>query len=83
MSNAVADAIHGQASTANIPVVGLGAQGQQILNMLALAPTHLDGIVYHPYDAGGAFNGPKNAYEGGMELEHPMVALGDMIIHHG
>src|SRR4029077_6393302 len=65
LSNAVADAIHGL--NANIQVIGLGGQGQQILDMLALAPTHLDGIVYHPYDAGGTFDNPEAVFEGGTQ----------------
>lgn len=59
LSNAVADAVH--ATGVPTKVIGLGAQGKQILDMLALTPTHLDGIVYHPYDLNDGT--PEHTYE--------------------
>jgi hypothetical protein len=46
LTNAVANAVH--AVNPSIQVIGLGAQGGQIFNMLAMGTT-MDGVVYHPY----------------------------------
>jgi hypothetical protein len=58
LTNAVANAVH--AVNPSVQVIGLGAQGGQIFNMLATGTT-MDGVVYHPY-----FNLsyiPETAYE--------------------
>jgi hypothetical protein len=52
----------GVAAVSQIPVIGLGAQGGQITNMLPL--TTCDGVVYHPYDTGNP-NIPESAFEQG------------------
>src|SRR5258708_36550500 len=54
LSNSVADAIH--SLNANVPLIGLGGQGQQILYMLALHSTHLNVILYNPNDHGNLLN---------------------------
>jgi hypothetical protein len=46
LTNAVANAVH--AVNPSVQVIGLGAQGGQIFNMLAMGTT-MDGVVYHPY----------------------------------
>jgi hypothetical protein len=46
LTNAVATAVH--AVSPSIKVIGFGAQGTQIFNMLAQGTT-MDGVVYHPY----------------------------------
>jgi hypothetical protein len=42
-------------------VIGLGAQGTQIFDMLAMGTT-MDGVVYHPYGDGYGFI-PETTYE--------------------
>lgn len=44
-----------------IKVIGLGAQGKEILDMLAMGPV-IDGVVYHPY-SNGANGWPETTYE--------------------
>src|SRR5260370_29693687 len=46
LTNAVTASVH--AVNASIQVIGLGAQGTQIFDMLAMG-TKMDGVVYHPY----------------------------------
>jgi hypothetical protein len=46
LTNAVATAVH--AVNPSIMVIGFGAQGTQVFNMLAQG-TNMDGVVYHPY----------------------------------
>jgi hypothetical protein len=58
LSNAVASAVHAIGS--KVPVIGLGAQGDQILNMFSQGTT-LDGVVYHPYANPDAI--PEGTYE--------------------
>ena len=58
LTNAIADAVH--ASSPGTLVIGLGGQGQQVLDMLKMG-THADGVVYHPYDKGDSI--PEHTYE--------------------
>jgi hypothetical protein len=58
LTNAVSVAVH--AVSPSIQVIGFGAQGGQIFNMLA-AGTTMDGVVYHPYANGGSV--PETTYE--------------------
>jgi hypothetical protein len=58
LTNAVSAAVH--ALNPSIQVIGLGAQGGQIFNMLAVGTT-MDGVVYHPYAYGGCV--PETTYE--------------------
>jgi hypothetical protein len=58
LTNAVSAAVH--AVNPSIQVIGLGAQGGQIFNMLA-AGTAMNGVVYHPYGNGGWI--PETTYE--------------------
>lgn len=46
LTNSISAAVH--LAKQGIPVIGLGAQGSEITNMLAMGPT-IDGLVYHPY----------------------------------
>ena len=46
LTNAVSAAVH--AVKPSIQVIGFGAQGTQILNMLAMGTT-MNGVAYHPY----------------------------------
>ena len=59
LTNAVTAAVH--AVNPSIQVIGLGAQGTQILDMLAMGTT-MDGVVYHPYGNGYGFI-PETTYE--------------------
>lgn len=52
------NAVH--AAAPGIIVIGLGCQGQVILDMLKMNPV-VDGVVVHPYDAGSDF--PEEVYE--------------------
>jgi hypothetical protein len=52
LTNAVKAAVH--AVNPSIQVIGLGAQGTQIFDMLAMGTT-MDGVVYHPYGDGYGF----------------------------
>jgi hypothetical protein len=58
LTNAVTVAVHGVNPT--IKVIGLGGQGRQIFNMLALGAT-VDGVAYHPYSY--AYHIPESTYE--------------------
>jgi hypothetical protein len=58
LTNAVSAAV--QALNPSIQVIGLGAQGGQIFNMLAVGTT-MNGVVYHPYANGGSV--PETTYE--------------------
>lgn len=58
LTNAVTAAVH--AVNPSILVIGLGAQGTQILNMLSMG-TPMDGVVYHPY--GNSYAIPETTYE--------------------
>jgi hypothetical protein len=53
-----ANAVH--AANPSVQVIGLGAQGGQIFNMLAMGTT-MDGVVYHPYSNGNYI--PETTYE--------------------
>jgi hypothetical protein len=59
LTTAVAAAVH--AVSPSIQVIGLGAQGTQIFDMLAMGTT-MDGVVYHPYGNGYGFI-PESTYE--------------------
>ena len=59
LTNAVTAAVH--AVNPSIQVIGLGAQGTQIFDMLAMGTT-MNGVVYHPYGNGGGFI-PESTYE--------------------
>jgi hypothetical protein len=58
LTNAVAQAVH--TVSPSIMVIGFGAQGTQIFNMLGKGTT-MDGVVYHPYVFSS--NVPETAYE--------------------
>jgi hypothetical protein len=58
LTNAVTAAVH--AVNPSIQVIGLGGQGGQIFNMLALGTT-MNGVVYHPYPNGNFI--PETTYE--------------------
>jgi hypothetical protein len=58
LTNAVSAAVH--AVNPSIQVIGFGAQGGQVFNMLA-AGTTMNGVVYHPYANGGYI--PETTYE--------------------
>ncbi len=57
LTSQVASAVH--AAVPNVQVIGLGAQGQQIVNMLP--GTIVDGVVYHPYGQNNSI--PDSVYE--------------------
>jgi hypothetical protein len=59
LTNAVTAAVH--AVNPSIQVIGLGAQGTQIFDMLAKGTT-MDGVVYHPYGNGAGYI-PESTYE--------------------
>jgi hypothetical protein len=59
LTNAVTAAVHGV--NPSIQVIGLGGQGTQITDMLAMGTT-MDGVVYHPYGNGAGFI-PESTYE--------------------
>jgi hypothetical protein len=59
LTNAVTAAVH--TVNPSIQVIGLGAQGTQIFDMLAMG-TLMDGVVYHPYSDGYGFI-PERVYE--------------------
>jgi len=58
LTNAVTAAVH--AVNPSIQVIGLGGQGGQIFNMLAMGTT-MNGVVYHPYPNGNFI--PETTYE--------------------
>jgi hypothetical protein len=59
LTNAVAAAVH--AVNPSIQVIGLGGQGTQIFDMLAMETT-MNGVAYHPYPDGAGFI-PEPTYE--------------------
>src|SRR5260221_1610441 len=58
LTNAVAKAVH--AVSRQTLVIGYGAQGQQIFDILGIGAS-ADGVVYHPYDPGKFI--PESTYE--------------------
>ena len=58
LTNAVSAAVH--AAAPGVQVIGFGAQGTQIFNMLAMGTT-IDGVVYHPYYFAACI--PETVYE--------------------
>jgi hypothetical protein len=58
LTNAVSAAVH--AVKPSVQVIGLGAQGTQIFDMLAMGTT-MNGVAYHPYQYGSCI--PETAYE--------------------
>jgi hypothetical protein len=58
LTNSVSAAVH--TVNPSIQVIGFGAQGGQVFNMLA-AGTTMNGVVYHPYANGGYI--PETTYE--------------------
>ncbi|MEY2607892.1 MAG: polysaccharide biosynthesis protein PslG [Verrucomicrobiota bacterium] len=59
LTNAVTAAVH--AVNPSIQVIGLGAQGTQIFDMLAMGTT-MSGVVYHPYGNEAGYI-PESTYE--------------------
>jgi arabinogalactan endo-1,4-beta-galactosidase len=59
LTNAVTAAVH--AVNPSIQVIGLGGQGTQIFDMLAMGTT-MNGVAYHPYPNGAGFI-PETTYE--------------------
>jgi hypothetical protein len=58
LTNAVSAAVH--AVKPSVQVIGLGAQGTQIFDMLAMGTT-MNGVVYHPYQFASCI--PETVYE--------------------
>jgi hypothetical protein len=69
LTNAVTAAVH--AVNPYIQVIGLGAQGTQIFNMLAMGTT-MNGVVYHPYGNGAGFI-PETTYEWEWRVYAPWI----------
>jgi hypothetical protein len=69
LTNAVTAAVH--ATNPSIRVIGLGAQGTQIFDMLAMGAT-MDGVVYHPYGNGSGFI-PETTYEWEWRVYAPWI----------
>ena len=69
LTNAVTAAVH--AVNPSIKVIGLGAQGTQIFDMLAMG-TKMDGVVYHPYGNGYGFV-PETTYEWEWRVYAPWI----------
>ena len=69
LTNAVKAAVH--AVNPSIQVIGLGAQGTQIFDMLAMG-TAMDGVVYHPYGDGYGFI-PETTYEWEWRVYAPWI----------
>ena len=69
LTNAVTAAVHGINSS--IQVIGLGAQGTQIFDMLAMGTT-MNGVVYHPYGNGYGFI-PESTYEWEWRVYAPWI----------
>lgn len=65
LTTACYDAVHAVSSTS--PVIGYGAQGQDILTMLGMGG-RIDGVVYHPYDPGD--NVPEHIYSFGYTTSY-------------
>jgi hypothetical protein len=59
LTNAVTAAVH--AVNPSIQVIGLGGQGTQIFDMLAMGTT-MNGLAYHPYPDGAGYI-PERTYE--------------------
>ena len=69
LTNAVTAAVH--AVNPSIQVIGLGAQGTQIFDMLAMGAT-MNGVVYHPYGNGYGFI-PETTYEWEWRVYAPWI----------
>jgi hypothetical protein len=69
LTNAVTAAVH--AVNPSIQVIGLGAQGTQIFDMLAMGTT-MNGVVYHPYGDGYGFV-PETTYEWEWRVYAPWI----------
>jgi hypothetical protein len=69
LTNAVTAAVH--AVSPSIQVIGLGAQGTQIFDMLAMGTT-MNGVVYHPYGNGAGFI-PETTYEWEWRVYAPWI----------
>ena len=69
LTNAVTAAVH--AVNSSIQVIGLGAQGTQIFDMLAMGTT-MNGVVYHPYGNGYGFI-PESTYEWEWRVYAPWI----------
>src|ERR1700751_2308866 len=69
LTNAVTAAVH--AVNPSIQVIGLGAQGTQIFDMLAMGTT-MNGVVYHPYGNGYGFI-PETTYEWEWRVYAPWI----------
>jgi hypothetical protein len=69
LTNAVTAAVH--AINPSIKVIGLGAQGTQIFDMLAMGTT-MNGVVYHPYGNGYGFI-PETTYEWEWRVYAPWI----------
>jgi hypothetical protein len=69
LTNAVTAAVH--AVNSSIQVIGLGAQGTQIFDMLAMGTT-MNGVVYHPYGNGAGFI-PETTYEWEWRVYAPWI----------
>ena len=69
LTNAVTAAVH--AVNPSIQVIGLGAQGTQIFDMLAMGTT-MNGVVYHPYGNGAGFI-PETTYEWEWRVYAPWI----------
>jgi hypothetical protein len=69
LTNAVTAAVH--TVNSSIQVIGLGAQGTQIFDMLAMGTT-MNGVVYHPYGNGAGFI-PETTYEWEWRVYAPWI----------
>jgi hypothetical protein len=69
LTNAVTAAVH--AVNPSILVIGLGAQGTQIFDMLTMGTT-MNGVVYHPYGNGAGFI-PETTYEWEWRVYSPWI----------
>ena len=69
LTNAVTTAVH--TVNPSIQVIGLGAQGTQIFDMLAMGTT-MNGVVYHPYGNGAGFI-PETTYEWEWRVYAPWI----------
>jgi hypothetical protein len=72
LTNAVTAAVHAvHAVHPAIQVIGLGAQGTQIFDMLSMGTT-MNGVVYHPYGNGSGFI-PETTYEWEWRVYAPWI----------
>jgi hypothetical protein len=69
LTNAVTTAVH--TVNPSIQVIGLGAQGTQIFDMLAMGTT-MNGVVYHPYGNQLGFI-PETTYEWEWRVYAPWI----------